>query len=99
LELPAQNQEDIRGVRNMESVFGIVGKDFVLFAADAKVARSILVYKDDEDKVRCFRGSEEWTQANAMDLGSSSSWTRTRSWSGRARSPTALALASTCRRI
>lgn len=37
-----------------ESVFGIVGKDFVLMAADAKVARSILVYRDDEDKV-CIR--------------------------------------------
>ena len=36
----------------MDSIFGIVGKDFVLLAADCKVARSILVYKDDEDKVR-----------------------------------------------
>lgn len=36
----------------MESVFGIVGKDFVLLAADCKVVRSILVYKDDEEKVR-----------------------------------------------
>lgn len=35
----------------MESIFGIVGKDFVLVAADAKAARSILVYKDDEDKM------------------------------------------------
>uniref|UniRef100_K3X2V0 Proteasome subunit beta n=1 Tax=Globisporangium ultimum (strain ATCC 200006 / CBS 805.95 / DAOM BR144) TaxID=431595 RepID=K3X2V0_GLOUD len=34
----------------MDSIFGIVGKDFVIVAADAKVARSILVYKDDEDK-------------------------------------------------
>ncbi|CAH0517244.1 unnamed protein product [Peronospora belbahrii] len=34
----------------MDSIFGIVGKDFVLLAADCKVARSILVYKDDEDK-------------------------------------------------
>ncbi|GLE00955.1 hypothetical protein PINS_up009752 [Pythium insidiosum] len=34
-----------------ESIFGVVGKDFVLLAADAKVARSILVYKDDEDKM------------------------------------------------
>lgn len=39
----------------MESVFGIVGKDFVLLAADCKVVRSILVYKDDEDKVRGSR--------------------------------------------
>ena len=38
----------------MDSIFGIVGKDFVLLAADCKVARSILVYKDDEDKVRSF---------------------------------------------
>lgn len=36
----------------MDSIFGIVGKDFVIVAADAKVVRSILVYKDDEDKVR-----------------------------------------------
>ncbi|RHY86398.1 hypothetical protein DYB35_002444 [Aphanomyces astaci] len=35
----------------MESLFGIVGKDFVILGADSKVARSILVYKDDEDKV------------------------------------------------
>ncbi|TDH72631.1 hypothetical protein CCR75_002071 [Bremia lactucae] len=34
----------------MDSIFGIVGKDFVLLAADCKVVRSILVYKDDEDK-------------------------------------------------
>ncbi|KAI9917059.1 hypothetical protein PsorP6_018237 [Peronosclerospora sorghi] len=34
----------------MDSIFGIVGKDFVLLAADCKVSRSILVYKDDEDK-------------------------------------------------
>ncbi|TMW62164.1 hypothetical protein Poli38472_009657 [Pythium oligandrum] len=33
-----------------ESIFGLVGKDFVLLAVDAKAARSILVYKDDEDK-------------------------------------------------
>ncbi|KAF0687481.1 Aste57867_20790 [Aphanomyces stellatus] len=36
----------------MESLFGIVGKDFVLLGADSKVARSILVYKDDEDKMQ-----------------------------------------------
>ncbi|RLN84536.1 hypothetical protein BBJ28_00021977 [Nothophytophthora sp. Chile5] len=36
--------------KKMDSVFGIVGKDFVLLAADCKVVRSILVYKDDEDK-------------------------------------------------
>jgi 20S proteasome subunit beta 4 len=35
----------------MESIFGVVGKDFVLLGSDSKVARSILVYKDDEDKV------------------------------------------------
>ncbi|KAK1937733.1 Proteasome subunit beta type-2 [Phytophthora citrophthora] len=34
----------------MDSIFGVVGKDFVLLAADCKVVRSILVYKDDEDK-------------------------------------------------
>ncbi|OQR97230.1 proteasome subunit beta type-2 [Achlya hypogyna] len=36
----------------MESLFGIVGKDFVILGADCKVARSILVYKDDEDKMQ-----------------------------------------------
>lgn len=36
----------------MDSIFGIVGKDFTIVVADAKIARSILVYKDDEDKVR-----------------------------------------------
>lgn len=35
----------------MDATFGIVGKDFVLLAADLKVVRSILVYKDDEEKV------------------------------------------------
>ncbi len=36
----------------MDSVFGLVGKGYVLLAADATAARSILVFKhDDEDKV------------------------------------------------
>ncbi|CAK4682366.1 hypothetical protein AeMF1_006322 [Aphanomyces euteiches] len=38
----------------MESLFGIVGKDFVIVGADSKVARSILVYKDDEDKMQAL---------------------------------------------
>ncbi|ETV94015.1 hypothetical protein H310_12064 [Aphanomyces invadans] len=38
----------------MESLFGIVGKDFVIVGADSKVARSILVYKDDEDKIQAL---------------------------------------------
>lgn len=35
----------------MDSVFGLVGDGFVLLAADASAARSILVFKHDEDKV------------------------------------------------
>lgn len=35
----------------MEALFGVVGKDFVLLGADCKAARSILVYKDDENKM------------------------------------------------
>lgn len=35
----------------MESLFGIVGKGFVLLVSDCKAERSILVYKDDEEKV------------------------------------------------
>lgn len=54
----------------MESVFGIVGKDFVLLAADCKVVRSILVYKDDEDKVRCLWVSR-WSKSAAC---SSQTW-------------------------
>ncbi|CAK4761496.1 unnamed protein product [Aphanomyces euteiches] len=57
--LTDMNRTDISGaaaillfdVNIMESLFGIVGKDFVIVGADSKVARSILVYKDDEDKV------------------------------------------------
>ena len=36
----------------MEAIFGIVGKDFVLVAADNLVARSIMVMKAGEDKSR-----------------------------------------------
>merc|ERR1719231_86350 len=35
----------------MDSVFGLVGEDFVMVAADAAAARSILVFKHDEDKI------------------------------------------------
>ena len=34
-----------------EALFGIVGKDFVLLAADRNAARSIVQYKADEDKL------------------------------------------------
>jgi len=34
-----------------EALIGIVGKDFVLLAADRSAARSIVQYKDDEDKL------------------------------------------------
>lgn len=36
----------------MEALFGLVGKDFVLIAADVLVARSIMVVKAGEDKTR-----------------------------------------------
>jgi hypothetical protein len=35
----------------MDSTFGLVGNGYVLLAADATAARSILVFKHDEDKV------------------------------------------------
>jgi 20S proteasome alpha/beta subunit len=36
----------------MDSTFGLVGNGYVLLAADATAARSILVFKHDEDKIR-----------------------------------------------
>jgi 20S proteasome subunit beta 4 len=35
----------------MDSTFGLVGKDFAIIASDAAVARSILVFKHDVDKI------------------------------------------------
>ena len=35
----------------MDSVFGLVGKDFAILASDMAIARSILVYKHDVDKI------------------------------------------------
>eukprot|EP00286_Rhodomonas_abbreviata_P000709 CAMPEP_0181288156 /NCGR_PEP_ID=MMETSP1101-20121128/177_1 /TAXON_ID=46948 /ORGANISM="Rhodomonas abbreviata, Strain Caron Lab Isolate" /LENGTH=179 /DNA_ID=CAMNT_0023392249 /DNA_START=108 /DNA_END=643 /DNA_ORIENTATION=- len=35
----------------MDSVFGLVGDGFAIIAADASAARSILVFKHDEDKI------------------------------------------------
>ena len=35
----------------MDSVFSLVGNGFAIVAADASAARSILVFKHDEDKV------------------------------------------------
>lgn len=35
----------------MDSTFGLVGKDYVILASDASVARSILVFKHDVDKI------------------------------------------------
>eukprot|EP01036_Dinobryon_divergens_P033574 gene33574-43391_t len=35
----------------MDSVFGITGDGFVILAADASAARSILVFKHDQDKI------------------------------------------------
>lgn len=37
---------------SMEALFGIVGKDFVLVAADELIVRSIMVVKSTEDKSR-----------------------------------------------
>lgn len=36
----------------METLIGIVGKDFVLTAADQSAIQSVLVFKTDEDKTR-----------------------------------------------
>mmetsp|Transcript_2331 Transcript_2331/g.3155 ORF Transcript_2331/g.3155 Transcript_2331/m.3155 type:complete len:196 (-) Transcript_2331:132-719(-) len=35
----------------MEALIGITGKDYVIVAADASAARSIVVFKTDEDKI------------------------------------------------
>ena len=35
----------------MDSVFGLAGKDFAILASDMAIARSILVYKHDVDKI------------------------------------------------
>ena len=35
----------------MDSVFGLVGKDFAIVAADASAGRSILVFQHDQDKI------------------------------------------------
>jgi len=39
-------------------VLGLVGKDYVLIACDAAVARSIIVYKDGEDKLMTVSGNK-----------------------------------------
>jgi len=39
---------------NMETLYGIVGADFVLTASDTAAARSILLYKNNEDKSRAL---------------------------------------------
>ncbi|KAK8803597.1 hypothetical protein WA158_001291 [Blastocystis sp. Blastoise] len=39
---------------SMEALFGFVGKDYVVIAADSSVISSILTYKDDEDKILAF---------------------------------------------
>lgn len=36
----------------MESLFGLVGKDFTLTVSDSNAGRSIMLFKDDEDKSR-----------------------------------------------
>ena len=35
----------------MDSIFGLVGDDYAIIAADASASRSILVFKHDEDKI------------------------------------------------
>ena len=35
----------------MDSIFGLVGKDYAILASDMAIARSILVYKHDVDKI------------------------------------------------
>lgn len=36
----------------MESLIGVVGKDFVLTASDSNAGRSFMLFKNDEDKTR-----------------------------------------------
>jgi|TARA_B100000513_G_scaffold173316_1_gene89506 20S proteasome alpha/beta subunit len=36
----------------MDCLIGFTGKDFVMMAADRNAARSIMVYSQDEDKIR-----------------------------------------------
>ena len=36
----------------MDTLLGVVGRDFVIAASDSMAVRSILVYKSDEDKTR-----------------------------------------------
>jgi 20S proteasome subunit beta 4 len=38
-------------VATMDSLLGFIGKDYAMLAADANAARSILVFKQDEDKI------------------------------------------------
>jgi 20S proteasome subunit beta 4 len=42
----------------METLIGVVGADFVLIAADANSARSILVMKNDVEKIRDIDGNK-----------------------------------------
>lgn len=42
----------------MDSQFAIQGKDFVLIAADASVAQSIVKFKEDEDKMVTIDGDK-----------------------------------------
>ena len=35
----------------MDSIFGLVGDDYAIIAADASASRSILVFKHDQDKI------------------------------------------------
>ena len=58
----------------MDTAFGIVGKDFVLLAADKTLARSIFVRKMDEDKIinlsdTCAFSMSCQDQANRMNFG------------------------------
>eukprot|EP00948_MAST-09A_sp_MAST-9A-sp1_P002580 g2580.t1 len=58
----------------MESVFGLCGKDFAIVAADSAAARSIICFKQDEDKVleldqRRILGISAQDQANRMNFG------------------------------
>jgi hypothetical protein len=38
----------------MDSTFGLVGQGYAILAADATAARSILVFKHDQEKVRLY---------------------------------------------
>jgi hypothetical protein len=44
----------------MESLIGVVGKDYVLIACDGATVRSVVKFKDTEDKIYKVFGNPNW---------------------------------------